>query len=150
MARLLEKSLQRSHLSRTEAMWYRNIITRGTRLDLDQIRCGDFGMTPTASRWGPGVWHLPGAQQENIQREIRPSLTPDTRRSTIPLRKKDLVNIRCRARERGGERDRFAVPRLDLRVVATSGLGRSPLTGDTALPADIRVWGCGGELDVLF
>ena len=48
-------------------------------------------MTPTASRWGPGVWHLPGAQQENIQREIRPSLTPDTRRSTIPPPKKDLV-----------------------------------------------------------
>ena len=62
-----------------------------TRLDLDQIRCGDFGMTPTASRWGPGVWHLPGAQLENIQREIRPSLTPDTRRSTIPPPKKDLV-----------------------------------------------------------
>ena len=71
-----------------------------TRLDLDQIRCGDFGMTPTASRWGPGVWHLPGAQQENIQREIRPSLTPDTRRSTIPPPKKDLVQIRCRARGR--------------------------------------------------
>ena len=57
-------------------------------------------MTPTASRWGPGVWRLPGAQLENIQREIRPSLTPDTRRSTIPLRKKDLVQIRCRARGR--------------------------------------------------
>ena len=74
--------------------------TTCTRLDLDQIRCGDFGMTPTASRWGPGVWHLPGAQQENIQREIRPSLTPDTRRSTIPPPQKDLVQIRCRARGR--------------------------------------------------
>ena len=63
-------------------------------------RCGDFGMTPTASRWGPGVWHLSGAQLENIQREIRPSLTPDTRRSTIPPPKKDLVQIRCRARGR--------------------------------------------------
>ena len=71
-----------------------------TRLDLDQIRCGDFGMTPTASRWGPGVWHLSGAQLENIQREIRPSLTPDTRRSTIPLCTTDLVMTRCRARGR--------------------------------------------------
>ena len=57
-------------------------------------------MTPTASRWGPGVWRLPGAQLENIQREIRPSLTPDTRRSTIPPPQKDLVQIRCRARGR--------------------------------------------------
>ena len=51
-------------------------------------------------RRGPGVWHLSGAQLENIQREIRPSLTPDTRRSTIPLCTTDLVMTRCRARGR--------------------------------------------------